>query len=212
MEVKSMKEDLFLSSLQKKALQPKNNTMDKDAFLKLLVAQLSNQDPTNPMEDKEFVAQMASFSTLEQMTNMSESFERFASMQEQTQLIQYNNFVGKEIKWDKFEEPEEGGDPKAVSGEGIVETIRFKGQSVEFVLTDGTVLTPGNVSEVHTEKKGDSFQEASQLIGKKVSWKDDKDQELESLVTSVSRKDGVVWLHTENEKRINLEELIKIGL
>jgi flagellar basal-body rod modification protein FlgD len=46
-------------------------TLDKDAFLKLLVAQLQHQDPTSPQDSSQWTAQMAQFSTVEQLTNMA---------------------------------------------------------------------------------------------------------------------------------------------
>lgn len=58
-------------------VQRNTGKLDKDAFLRLLVTQLSNQDPLNPMEDKEFIAQMAQFSTLEQMQNLNKDFVKF---------------------------------------------------------------------------------------------------------------------------------------
>jgi len=53
----------------------KSNDLDKDAFLRLLITQLQNQDPLDPMEDREFIAQMAQFSSLEQMQNLNKTLE-----------------------------------------------------------------------------------------------------------------------------------------
>lgn len=56
------------------------NSLGKDDFLKILITQLQNQDPSNPMKDTESIAQMAQFSAVEQMTNMSNNFLKLAGM------------------------------------------------------------------------------------------------------------------------------------
>ena len=51
------------------------SSLGRDAFLKLLITQLSHQDPTQPQEDGEFIAQLATFSSLEQLTAINKTLE-----------------------------------------------------------------------------------------------------------------------------------------
>ncbi len=76
-----------------------NDTLGKDAFLRLLIAELSNQDPLNPMEDREFVSQMATFSSLEQMQNMNKTLEGMAEANKFS-AVQY---IGKAVAFTKGE-------------------------------------------------------------------------------------------------------------
>jgi flagellar basal-body rod modification protein FlgD len=68
--------------------------LGKDSFMKLLITQLRYQDPTRPMEDREFIAQMAQFSTLEQMTNMN---KEIAGMVKSTRSAEAFSFLGRQI-------------------------------------------------------------------------------------------------------------------
>ncbi|MDF2545841.1 flagellar hook assembly protein FlgD [Anaerosolibacter sp.] len=64
-----------------------NSALDKDAFLKLLVTQLKHQDPLNPVEDKEFIAQMAQFTTLEQIQNMNKTMGETKELMEDVATV-----------------------------------------------------------------------------------------------------------------------------
>lgn len=57
----------------------RGGNLDRNAFLRLLVTELRHQDPTQPMQDREFIAQMAQFSSLEQITNMAMSMQLLQS-------------------------------------------------------------------------------------------------------------------------------------
>lgn len=59
-----------------------NQNLDSSDFLKLLITQLTNQDPLKPMEDKEFMAQMAQFSSLEEMTQLNSTMSNFVQSQQ----------------------------------------------------------------------------------------------------------------------------------
>lgn len=73
-----MQVDSFNKGVEQGKVPSRN--LDKDDFLKILITQLTHQDPTAPMEDKEFIAQMAQFSSLEQMTNMARDFSKIAGL------------------------------------------------------------------------------------------------------------------------------------
>ena len=74
-----------------------SGVMDKEAFLMLLVTQFQYQDPLNPMEDKEFVAQLAQFSALEQSMAMNSNLESMLAMQQEQQILYAVNYIGKEV-------------------------------------------------------------------------------------------------------------------
>lgn len=74
-----------------------NSTLDKEAFLMLLVTQFQYQDPLNPMEDKEFIAQLAQFSALEQSMQTNENITNLMNLTAQQTSIHITNYIGKEV-------------------------------------------------------------------------------------------------------------------
>jgi flagellar basal-body rod modification protein FlgD len=86
------------SSSSSSASTKKTNSLGQDAFLQLLVTQLQYQDPLSPMDDKEFVAELAQFSSLEQLTEINSGIENLASVGATQQLMGAVNFIGKKIE------------------------------------------------------------------------------------------------------------------
>lgn len=75
----------------------KNDVLGKDAFLKLLVTQLQHQDPLNPLDDKEFIAQLAQFSSLEQMNNIADGIKALTEKTAQQDMLSAVNYIGKDV-------------------------------------------------------------------------------------------------------------------
>ncbi len=77
-----------------------DSKMDKDAFFKLMMAQLKNQDPSNPLKNHEMAAQLAQFSTLEQMSNMNTTLTEIKGGNKPIEQFQALNLIGKQIAGD----------------------------------------------------------------------------------------------------------------
>jgi flagellar basal-body rod modification protein FlgD len=90
--------------LNQRNTQP-DQSLGKEDFLKILLTQLAHQDPTAPMEDKEFIAQMAQFSSLEQMTNMAADFAKMAQMLKVTEA---SSALGKAVELNLEDEVVQG--------------------------------------------------------------------------------------------------------
>jgi flagellar basal-body rod modification protein FlgD len=73
------------------------NQLDRDAFLNLLVTQLQNQDPLNPTDSTEFTAQLAQFSSLEQLGNVNDNLKQLQNFQASINNSQAVSLIGKEI-------------------------------------------------------------------------------------------------------------------
>lgn len=111
-----------------------NHSLGKDDFLKLLIAQLSNQDPTSPIENTEFIAQMAQFSSLEQMTNMSTEFTKLANIFKTNEA---QSMLGKTVELDLGDTTEKG----------IVEAATR--EEVPRVLVNGRYYTLNQINAIY---------------------------------------------------------------
>jgi flagellar basal-body rod modification protein FlgD len=75
-----------------------NQVLGKDDFLKLMVAQMKNQDPMNPADDKDNIAQMAQFSSLEQITNLATAVQDLSDRMSLTQNV---GLLGHDVTYTK---------------------------------------------------------------------------------------------------------------
>jgi flagellar basal-body rod modification protein FlgD len=74
-----------------------NKELDRDAFLQLLTLQMQNQDPMSPMDNTQMVAQLAQFSSLEQMNTLNTSFTGLKTEMDHLNFLSTNNLIGRTI-------------------------------------------------------------------------------------------------------------------
>jgi flagellar basal-body rod modification protein FlgD len=112
------------------------SAMDKDTFLKILVAQMKMQDPTKPTDSSQFMAQMAQFSTVEQLTNLGKTSAAAAASAKVNQAV---GLLGRTATY-------AGGDGSAVSG--VVERVDMEDSGPTLTVGGVTGIDPTSLIEV----------------------------------------------------------------
>ena len=128
--------------------------LGKDAFMSLLVQQLKHQDPMEPTTNEDFIAQLANFSSLEEMQNLNENIVGMVYLQQSNALLQQltdsSNLIGKEVT---FLDPQTQAESKGVVGKvKIVDgqaLLDVDGQDIPLVyvteVSSGTTSGDGQV-------------------------------------------------------------------
>ena len=123
-------------ALDSSTVQVEQDPLGKDAFLRLLITQLQYQNPLEPMRDREFIAQMAQFSSLEQMQNLNASLDSLRMMEAANQAA---SLIGHEVT---LLSPS-GSDTIT----GVVESVTFELGAPQIVV-DGVEYSLGLVMEI----------------------------------------------------------------
>ena len=143
------------------------NEMDKDAFLQLLVTQLRYQDPLEPQDNSEFVAEMAQFSSLEQMNNIADRMNDISNLVSNidTSVLvgQLSGMIGKGVDWmETTNYADEEGNPQT-------KTDTLSGVITGVTVADGT-------TKVIVESEGKTYQVEIGNIAYVYELKDDTTQ------------------------------------
>ena len=113
-----------------------NGALGKDDFLKLFVAQLQHQDPMNPMQDSDMMGQMASFSTLEQITNMAAANQSVAASLTSTNAI---GLIGRTVTYV---------DENDLPHTGVVQKVTTAGGTPSLTVDGVDGIDPATITQV----------------------------------------------------------------
>ncbi len=105
-----------------------NSGLGKDDFLKLFVSQLQHQDPLSPMENTEFMSQMASFSTLEQVSKLAAANEQLAAQMSLTGAV---GLLGRNVTYTDAAGAAQSGTVERVSTSGGKSVLTVGGNAVD---------------------------------------------------------------------------------
>jgi flagellar basal-body rod modification protein FlgD len=137
---------LFLSNVSTKSATS-SDQLGRDAFLKILMAQLKNQDPLDPMKDTEFISQLATFSSLEQLMGMSSSMEKLVQLQSFTPIAEYSHLIDKQVSYNIYNDKGEF----TGTGSGVVKSVSSINGEAFVILESGEKVWIYDVYEISNQ-------------------------------------------------------------
>lgn len=198
----------FLPSLQ--APREPKQVLGKDDFLKLLLVELQNQDPLSPLNEREMIAQLTQFTTLEQLLGMNESLQFISGIALENHLLQYSHLIGKVVAWEKYDETT----GESLSGTGKIVSIEVSHNGPVFTLDDGTEIEMVNIKEIKTavDEEKHILARASRLIGYFVEARRD-DEFISGTIQAVLMKDGKIEFQLQGDSitTVHEEDLVLIA-
>ncbi len=192
-------------------------TVSRDEFLRLFTAQLKYQDPLNPLESKEFTAQLAQFSSLEQLIKMNTNFDELVDNQQSLNQVFATNLIGRSVR-------------------ATGDRLSYKGSAVEFsyiidepvnstninIYNDaGELVKSINIGPMDAGKYSyrwdgsdnngssvpDGVYRVDVIAINKQGQPIEVTTEVDSLITGVDLDNGSINLLLENGSRVSLAEI-----
>lgn len=194
-------------------------TLGKDDFLKLFVTQLRYQNPLNPLDNNEFTAQLAQFSSLEQLSNMNSQLHDLLLFQNSLQNTLTSNLIGKQVKIPGNEiylkengeisyAPEEDVSKVKISiydsGGGLVREVNLGQQTSgeKSYVWDGTDNSGNRVPEGHYQVKVEAFDDSGNPVNVSTA--------VYGTVTGITFDNNITYLIINDSLKIQLSEIQEI--
>jgi flagellar basal-body rod modification protein FlgD len=189
-----------VSSTTSSSTTTNNGVLGQDAFLKLLICQMQNQDPLNPMDNTEYVSQLAQFTSLEQMQEMNSTMEAMNTTYNTTQAT---GMIGKTVK---YTSP----DDSSTTLTGIVSGVAFEDGEAKLKIGYDTVGID-EVTQIYASSSdielGEKSQYALSLIGSTVDYYTISGVLSTGVVDSISFDDGWPTINIGSDS-VPLENLV----
>lgn len=199
-------------------------TLGKDDFLRIMITQMRNQDPTNPFKAEQMATEMAQFTTVEQLKNMNESLTKMTTPNQPIERMAMTGMIGKTVTVDRGRFPHQEGVNDIVSfglpREAASVNLSLVNEHGETVLTKDLGKLKAGENEFHWDgKKLNSLPAKTGTYMIRVEAMDEQGQKMDTNATTSARVIGIsfegqepVFLIGDNlhQEKVTMKNIVRI--